>query len=435
MITSPGNERTGVLHRVTWLLLVPLLVGAATGLLVSALAWLFETKSLGSLVASTSPWIVLVLLAALPLSILCMRCIAGTLSPSTNEFYIIHSNEKSDRMPLRQIPGRLLAGGVTVGCGGAQGLESPSASLGAGLGVLFERLSGRSLADRERGLLMKAGAGAGIAAIFSSPGVGALYGMEIPYRRGFDARPIVQATIAAVAAYMVRVLTVGAHPLVPYVDVDISPDGPLVWTALLLGLACGVGARLFSFAANTARTVRARLRPWLGTVIGGVSLVLLAIIAWRCTDAWVTLGPGHVMFDWAMGATRDVWLLLLILLLHAAATVVCVFGGGGGGVFTSLTATGAMVGCIAAVLLGRPDDLFLPLVGGACLLSAAYRIPIAGMMLIIEWGSGLESALLGIVCIVIAQACMGDSSIAPAQSRSPSECPGADAGSPCPPRP
>ena len=138
------------------------------------------------------------------------------------------------------------------------------------------------------------------------------------------------------------------------------------------------------------------------------------------------------MFDWAMGASRDVWLLLLILLLHAGATVVCVFGGGGGGVFTSLTATGAMVGCIAAVLIGRPDDLFLPLVGGACLLSAAYRIPLAGMMLIIEWGSGLESALLGLVCVVIAQACMGDSTIAPAQSRSPAESPG---GTPVPPVP
>lgn len=435
MIMPPGNERTGILQRVTWLLLVPLLVGAVTGLLVSGLVWLFEIMSLGSLASSTTPWTVFVLLAALPLSVLCMKYIAGTLSPSTNEFYIIHSNERPVRMPLRQIPGRLLAGGVTVGCGGAQGLESPSSSLGAGLGVLFERLFGRSLADRERGLLMKAGASAGISAIFSSPGVGAMYGLEVPYRRGIDVRPIVQAVIAAAAAYLIRFLTVGANPLVPYADVDISIDGPLVWTTLLVGLACGLGARVFAFAANTARTVRTRLRPWLGAVIGSLSLVILAWIAWRCTDSWVTLGPGHVMFDWTLSESRDAWLLLLILLLHAAATVVCVFGGGGGGVFTSLTATGAMVGCIAAALLGQPDNLFLPLVGGACLLSAAYRIPIAGMMLIIEWGSGLESALLGIVCVVIAQVCMGDSTIAPGQSPSPSKSSGAPSGPPVSPRP
>lgn len=429
---TPANGRFRIWHRAVWILLVPAVVGGLTGLLVSGLAWLFEVKSLGSLVASPAPWVMLVILAGLPLSVLSMRFIAGTLAPSTNEFYIIHSNGNTGRMPLRQIPGRILAGGLTVGCGGAQGLESPSATMGAGLGVLFERVFGRPLVGSERGLLMKAGASAGIAAVFSSPGVGAVYGLEVPYRRGFDARPIVQATIAAVAAYLVRVMTIGAQPLVPYVDVDISLDGPLIWTTLLLGLVCGVGARFFAFAANTARGVRHRLRPWLGAAIGSLVLAMLAYVAWRCTDTWVTLGPGHVMFDWAMGASRDVWLLLLILLLHAGATVVCVFGGGGGGVFTSLTATGAMVGCIAAVLIGRPDDLFLPLVGGACLLSAAYRIPLAGMMLIIEWGSGLESALLGLVCVVIAQACMGDSTIAPAQAPSPAESPG---GTPVPPEP
>ena len=429
---ASGNGRFRIRHRAVWILLVPAVVGVLTGLLVSGLAWLFEVKSLGSLVASPSPWIMVVILAGLPLSVLSMRFIAGTLAPSTNEFYIIHSNGSTGRMPLRQIPGRILAGGLTVGCGGEQGLESPSATMGAGLGVLFERVFGRPLVSSERGLLMKAGASAGIAAVFSSPGVGAVYGLEVPYRRGFDARPIVQATIAAVAAYMVRVMTIGARPLVPYVDVDMSLDGTLIWTTLLLALVCGGGARFFTFTANTARGVRHRLRPWLGATIGSLVLAMLAYVAWRCTDTWVTLGPGHVMFDWAMGASRDVWLLLLILLLHAAATVVCVFGGGGGGVFTSLTATGAMIGCIAAVLIGRPDDLFLPLVGGACLLSAAYRIPIAGMMLIIEWGSGLESALLGLVCVVIAQACMGDSTIAPAQSRSPAESPG---GTPMPPGP
>ncbi len=48
-------------------------------------------------------------------------------------------------MPLRELPGRVLAGAVTVACGGAQGQESPSASLGAGLGNAFERLMGLSL--------------------------------------------------------------------------------------------------------------------------------------------------------------------------------------------------------------------------------------------------------------------------------------------------
>ena len=389
------------------------------GLCVSGVAWLFEGQMLGSLVGSTSPWIVLVLLAALPLSVLVMRFVAGRLWPSTNEFYIIYSNDQKEQLPLREIPGRVLAGGLTVGCGGAQGMESPSAALGAGLGAGMERLVGQEIPKKERGFLMMAGASAGLAAIFSSPGVGAMYGLEVPFRRGFDARPLIQATVAAVIAFLVRALTVGVNPLIPYAKEHIVIDGQMIWISLVIALICGFGARVFAAAANLARRLRKQMSPSRTVVIGSILLVALAFGAWLSTGSWVTLGPGHVMFDWAVDSPQAVWLLLLIVLLHAGATIVCVFGGGGGGVFTSLTATGAMLGYIAAILLGYTDSLFLPLLGGACMLSAAYRIPLVGMMLVIEWGGGFDSILLGLICVVIAQACMGRQTIAPSQSDSP----------------
>ncbi|MDG2150212.1 MAG: chloride channel protein [Planctomycetota bacterium] len=401
--------------------MLPALLGGVIGLCVSGLIWFFEGQVLGSLVTSTSPSIVWITLAALPLSVLAMRFVAGTLSPSTNELYILRANDTRKSMPLRELPGRVLAGAVTVACGGAQGQESPSASLGAGLGNAFERLMGRHFPERLRGFFMMAGASAGLSAIFSSPGVGALYGLEIPFRRGFDARPLVQSVVAALAAFTVRSVTVGARPLVPFAEQHVSVDAPLIGGALLLALACGIGAKIFAGVANRARSLRQRASPWLGVSLGGLLLVVLGYIGWRATGAWVTLGPGHVMFDWATAAPQSVWLLLAALLLHASATIVCVFGGGGGGVFTSLTATGAMLGCVAAVLLDTPADFYLPLVGGACLLGAAYRIPLASIMMIVEWGGGWSSAVLGVICVVMAQACMGSGTIAPAQSEGPAQ--------------
>ncbi|MEE2906549.1 MAG: chloride channel protein, partial [Planctomycetota bacterium] len=274
---------------------------------------------------------------------------------------------------------------------------------------------------RQQGFLMMSGASAGLAAIFSSPGIGALYGLEVPFRRGFDPRPLIQSTIAAVAAFVARALTIGVDPLVPFAEEPVTVDVQLIGVALVLALVCGLGGRLFSNATNLARRWRKQLRPVVGTSIASVILVAMGLGAWLATGAWVTMGPGHVMFDWATASPQGVWILALALVLHAGGTVICVFGGGGGGIFTSLTVTGAMLGCIAAVLLGCPEALYLPLVGGACLLSAAYRIPFAGMMLIIEWGGGLESALLGIVCIWLAQACMGQTTIAPAQTASPAD--------------
>lgn len=412
-----GSKR--ILRRCLTVLVLPVILGVVTGLCVSGAAWLFEGQALGSMASSGSPWILLILLAALPLSVLVMRFVVGTLTPTTNEFYIIYSNDKKHPLPLRQIPGRLLAGGVTVGCGGAQGLESPSATFGAGVGTGIERLTGRHLPEKERGFLMMAGASAGLAAIFSSPGVGAIYGLEVPFRRGLDVRPIVQSVIAAVAAFATRALTVGLNPLIPFAEEHISIDGQMIWVALILSLICGFGARTFAIVANRARDLRKQFAPWVAVISGSIVLVALGYGTWMATGAWVTLGPGHVMFDWATATPQTAWLLLVVLLLHAGATITCVLGGGGGGVFTSLTATGAMLGLIAAVLLGCSDELYLPLLGGACLLSAAYRIPLAGIMLIIEWGGGLESILLGLACIAISQVCMGRCTIAPSQSESP----------------
>ena len=134
------------------------------------------------------------------------------------------------------------------------------------------------------------------------------------------------------------------------------------------------------------------------------------------------------MVDWATEDTRAIHMLLIILVIHAIATMTCVFGGGGGGVFTSLAATGALLGCIADVLLGvASDSSFLPMVGAACLLGSAYRIPIAGALMIAEWGGGFEVVVFGALFVLIATRCVGSTTIAPAQSerwsRSASEPP------------
>ena len=56
------------------------------------------------------------------------------------------------------------------------------------------------------------------------------------------------------------------------------------------------------------------------------------------------------------------------------------------------------------------------MVGAACLLSAAYRIPIAGWLMIVEWGGGIEAMLLGAAFVVVSKICVGSITIAPAQS-------------------
>ena len=412
-----GAPRTTIRMQVVSLVLLPALLGLVAGALVSLAAWIFEYVALDSLVQSTSIWIGLVPFAALPLSSLALYYVAGTFWPSTNELYIVNANTPEKRMPVGEIPGRVLAGGLTAGCGGAQGLESPSASIGSSIGTVLERKAARWIPRRHHGFLMMSGASAGIAAIFSSPAVGALYGLEVPYRRGFDPRPLLPAVIAATVAVLVRWLTVGLDPLIPRAGDGFQVDWRLLVAGLVLAVVCGFAARLFSVGTNAARSLRRRTAPIHSALIGAVVLVVIAYLGWVLAARWVTFGPGHAMVDWATEDTRAIHMLLVILVIHAIATMTCVFGGGGGGVFTSLAATGALLGCIADVLLGvASDSSFLPMVGAACLLGSAYRIPIAGALMIAEWGGGFEVVVFGALFVFIATLCVGTTTIAPAQS-------------------
>ena len=415
--SEPGSAPVPIGKQVVSLVLLPGLLGLIAGILVSLAAWVFEDVALDALVHSTSVWIGLVPFAALPLSSLVLYYVAGTFWPSTNELYIVNANTPEKQMPVGEIPGRVLAGGVTAGCGGAQGLESPSASIGSSIGTVIERRAGRWIPSQYHGFLMMAGASAGIAAIFSSPAVGALYGVEVPYKRGFDPRPLLPAVIAAVVAVLVRWLSVGLDPLIPRASAAFQIDWSLLLTGLILAVVCGLAARLFSVGANTARALRKRTSPIRSALIGSVLLVAIAYLGWLSASRWVTFGPGHAMFDWATEDTRAIHLLFIVLVIHAIATMACVFGGGGGGVFTSLAATGALLGCIADVVLGSSaTDYFLPMIGAACLLGAAYRIPIAGWLMIVEWGGGIETMLLGAVFVVVSKVCVGSITIAPAQT-------------------
>src|SRR5208282_2962280 len=62
---------------------------------------------------------------------------------------------------------KIIASAITIGTGGSGGREGPIAQIGAGFGSLLANLLRLSVADRR--ILMAAGMGAGIAAIFRAP--------------------------------------------------------------------------------------------------------------------------------------------------------------------------------------------------------------------------------------------------------------------------
>jgi H+/Cl- antiporter ClcA len=348
------------------------------------------------------------------LTLAVVRFVTRAGRPATAEVYILAYHDPRARIVLRELPGRVLAAAATVATGGSQGLESPSALIGASLGQAAGQRLRRFVSPDDARSWMIAGASAGIAAVFSSPGVGTMYGIEVPFRRDADAPRLVPAAVAAGAAYLTRAALVGPSTLVTLRGEPVL-DAPFVLGCLLTAVGCGLGARLFALATELLHRAAARTRPLVRAAVAGLVLAALAWGGHALAGAWITFGPGYVAARWLEAGEHAVWLLAVTMLVRTAGTLTCVWGGGGGGVFTSLAVTGVFIGEAVAQALERAESNALPLLGSAVFLAAGYRIPLAGVLLVAESSGSVVLTVLGLAAVGIGQVLMGERSVSDAK--------------------
>jgi CIC family chloride channel protein len=410
--------------RPSWalLLIVPLVVGVLGGALVGVFVMVVEDWILGDLVLGLPGlWFAVPALGVFLLTRLALLKVAGTLRPGTAELYPTYYHATTKSYPLRQTPGRLLSGLTTVGLGGSQGLESQSVLIGDSVGVLMRRLFARRvpyLATPDgRRLVLVCGAAAGIATVFSSPTLGAAYGIEMPFRNKLDGRRLVPSMIAAAASFMTARLIHASRSLFVYIPHEIT--GEEVFGVLLVAVLCGFGARLFVAAVHRTRGWKDGARPWLRAALAGVALMSLAAVAFLVIGAPITAGPGYVASDWAVpsdGPSPTAVLILAALVFRVASVLLTVAAGGGGGVFTSMATNGLLIGAAVGVLLGLDDVTLLTMCGATAFLSAGYRLPLAGAGLLAESSGGSLPCALGVLGIGIAMVLVGRRSASGAQS-------------------
>lgn len=395
-------------------LVLPALIGAVTGVGVGILAGAFEDRGLQALSAApglAAAWVS-------PLALLLTFAVVNAFSlrgqPSGSELYIQTYHRPEAHIAPGDVPGRILAAITTVGLGGSQGFEAASALLGSSLGDLIGRVRRLAIDPDDGRSLMAAGASAGIAAVFSSPAVGLLYGLEVPYRRDVDAPRLVPAAVASACAYATRVAVAGAHPLI---EVKQLPGADVAFVAgcLLVGVACGFAGRLFAEAQTRLQHLARRGTAWVR--VAGASLALggLAWAGHELSGSWITLGPGHIATAWLVSGDHAAWLVAVLLLIRTAGTLVCVYGGGGGGVFTALACTGAYIGMLVSYGLGHQDTLAFPFIGAATFLAAGYRIPLCCMLWVGEASGDLVLTLGGALAIAVGQALVGEASVSEAK--------------------
>ena len=122
--------------------------------------------------------------------------------------YHYHQGQIRTRVPLIKI----ISSALTISTGGSGGREGPIAQIGGGFGSFLG--STLRLRPAVRRILMAAGMGAGVAAIFRLPLAGALFAAEVLYRSpDFESEVIMPSALASISAYCTFGLAFGWTPL------------------------------------------------------------------------------------------------------------------------------------------------------------------------------------------------------------------------------
>lgn len=325
--------------------------------------------------------------------------------------------------------GKWVASAITLGTGGSAGREGPMTLIGGGIGsslATFLRIG-----DRERRLLLLAGAGAGVGAVFRIPLGSAIFAIELLYRDGFEEEGIFPCLIASVSGYAVFIAFHGVGQLFA-----LPPLPPLQLTALpfyaLVGVACTPVAYLFT---NTLRWVpqlltRTRVARWLQPCVGGLLVGLLGIL----NPELLGIGYGWVQTVLTpVGETIPSIGLAGVLILFALgkilATSITVGSGGSGGTFApSIVAGGFVGGAVGQVVRNffpwaAVEPATYALVGMGAFLGGIAHVPLAAVIIVCELAGNYELLVPLMAAVGMSYLLLRRTTLYPQQVRNPATSP------------
>ena len=319
---------------------------------------------------------------------------------------------------------KMFASAITLGTGGSGGREGPIAQIGAGFGsILATKLK---LSNAERRMLVTAGIGAGIGAIFRAPLAGAIFAIEVLYRDpDFEAEGLIPAFISTTMAYciygLVYTLAFGQDTFDPLFAVSpgLSFDRPaqlLPLAVLAMGMAGASMLHCKSFESITQLFHRMPIPKWLKPAIGamGTGLVALAIYLLAgqlqlgddfANRGLSVLSSGYGFLQEILSPQNAVpltiGLLLVVGLGKILTTGLTIGSGGSGGVFGPSMVIGGSLGAVMGLLMNQAmpnlvpqqDVVIFAILGMAGFFAAAANTPVSTLIMVSELTGSYELLL------------------------------------------
>ena len=316
--------------------------------------------------------------------------------------YHFHQGKIRPRVPLVKI----VASALTLGTGGSGGREGPIAQIGAGFGSFLAGVL--RLRAAECRILMAAGMGAGVAAIFRAPLAGALFAAEVLYRSpDFESEVIIPAGLASVTAYCTFGTVFGWQSLFtlpPTVASALIFNNPLQLVAYLVLALCMVVlamiyTRTFYGLTHLFRKlpILPHFRPAIGAFLTGALGVGLYYVLREEPRVLSVMSFGYGILQGALtlspaeGSSLYFALILIAVALGKILTTGLTIGSGGsGGIFGPSMVIGGCGGGALGIVLHRlwpalvPHPATFVIVGMAGFFAAAAKTPVSTLVIVSE---------------------------------------------------
>ena len=317
---------------------------------------------------------------------------------------------------------KMITSAITLGTGGSGGREGPIAQIGAGFGsFLATKLK---LSDSDRRILMAAGLGAGIGAIFHAPLAGAIFAIEVLYRDpDFEAEALIPAFIATAVSYCTFSIAIfflsGKYAFVP---LFATPEGlkfekPLLLlplTALALVMSFASLAYVKCFYGIRDLFTRMRIPNLFKPSLGAAATGLLAVGLYytmratsgeeAATDSLSVLSFGYGFLQKLLEGSEAPLLISVLLVVglgKMVTTALTIGSGGSGGVFGPSMVIGAALGTVIGLTLHRwipllvaqEDVVIFTILGMASFFAAAANTPVSTLIMVSELTASYELLL------------------------------------------
>ena len=330
---------------------------------------------------------------------------------------------------------KMVASAITIGSGGSAGREGPMAQIGAGIGSKLASIL--KFNTRMRRIALVTGIGAGIGTIFKAPLGGAIFALEVLYKRDFEVEALLSTFIASSIGYAIYGVFAGWEPVFKIPSPVFQNPIQLIFYSML-GIASALVGVLYVKAFFTARTLFRQMRipkfckPAVGGLLTGIIGMFIPQVL-ETSYGWITLFTYGIFptilknGSWVYSNSWSITALFLVLLALAkiAATSFTIGSGGSGGVFAPGLTIGASIGAALGItfmnmapnLVGEQTSFLTSaiVIGAMSLFAAVSKAPIAVLIMVSEMTKTYELIAPAMLSIAIAYFLSGDYTIYPEQ--------------------